>query len=282
MEAEVDRIQAHAVHALVEPEAHVVQRRGAHRRVVEIEVGLRRQEVVQVVLAASRFPLPGHAAEQRQPVVGRAAVRLRIGPDVPVGLVVAAAFAALAEPRVLARRMAEDLVDHHADAESVGLRQQAVEVVEGAEQRIDVAIVGDVVAEVGHRRLEERRDPDRVDAEVGDVVQFLDDARQVADAVTVAVHETARVDLVDHRATPPATRRHPHPRIDMALNCSSALRFPFPRIAGEGKSGGVDPAHFRCTGSESTTNPRVAATRGGATLFHTAKAHTMTRPLRPR
>jgi hypothetical protein len=63
---------------------------------------------------------------------------------------------------VFDRGVAEHLVDHHADAERMRLGQQAVEVVQGAEQRIDVAVVGDVVAEVGHRRLEERRDPDRV------------------------------------------------------------------------------------------------------------------------
>ena len=39
-------------------------------------------------------------------------------------------------------------------------RDQPVEVRERAEQRVDVAVVGDVVAEVGHRRRIDRREPD--------------------------------------------------------------------------------------------------------------------------
>ena len=63
----------------------------------------------------------------------------------------------------------QHLVDDHLEAERVGLGDQRVEIGERAEQRIDVAVVGDVVAEILHRRGEEGREPDRVDAEVGDV-----------------------------------------------------------------------------------------------------------------
>ena len=59
----------------------------------------------------------------------------------------------------------QHLVDDHLEAEPVRLGDQRVEIVERAEHRIDVAIVGDVVAEILHRRLEEGRQPDRVDAE---------------------------------------------------------------------------------------------------------------------
>src|SRR5439155_14892520 len=57
--------------------------------------------------------------------------------------------------------------------------------------------------EVGHRRGEDRREPERVDAEPVQVVEPAGDAAQVADAVAVAVLERARVDLVDDPALPP-------------------------------------------------------------------------------
>ena len=98
VEVEVDDVEPVAVDAEVEPEAHRIQHRVLHRRVVEVQVGLAGQEVVQVVLAAPRVPLPGGAAEDRQPVVRRRAVVARVGPDVPVGLRVVAARAALDEP----------------------------------------------------------------------------------------------------------------------------------------------------------------------------------------
>src|SRR5690554_1376683 len=187
-----------------------------HLGVVEVQVRLRGQEVVQVVLAAAWLPLPGHAAEDRHPVVGWGAVGAGVGPHVPVGLGVVAALSALAEPRVLGRGVAEHLVDHHPDPERVRALEQGVEVGHGAEHRVDVAVVGDVVAEVVHGRAEERRDPDRVGAQAGDVVHAFDDARQVADAIAVGIHEAARVDLVDHRAAPPGGGRHSDPRRNAA------------------------------------------------------------------
>src|SRR5262249_39049307 len=65
------------------------------------------------------------------------------------------------------------------------------------------AVVGDVVAEVGHRRWEDGRDPDGIDAQPLQVVQPLGDARQVAYAVVIGVLKPARVDLVDDAALPP-------------------------------------------------------------------------------
>ena len=85
----------------------------------------------------------------------------------------------------------------------VGVGQQAVEVVEGAEQRVDVAVVGHVVAEVGHRRPVERADPDGVDPQPRQVVEPGPDALQVADPVAVGVGEGPGVDLVEDRGRPP-------------------------------------------------------------------------------
>ena len=79
----------------------------------------------------------------------------------------------------------------------------AVEVGERAEDRIDVAVVGDVVAEVGHGRGVEGRDPDGVDAEGGEVVEAGEDAGEVADAVAVRVLKGARIDLIDDAVLPP-------------------------------------------------------------------------------
>ena len=60
-------------------------------------------------------------------------------------------------------------VDDHAQAEAVGALEHRVEVGERAEQRVDVAVVGHVVAGVGLRRAVERREPHGVDAELGQV-----------------------------------------------------------------------------------------------------------------
>jgi len=242
VEAEVDRIQAEAVHAAVQPEPHIVQGGLLHIRVMEVQVRLVDQKVVQVVLLTARLPLPGAATEQRQPVVGRGAVLARVGPDVPVGLRIAAVLAALAEPGVLDRGMAQHLVDHHLQAQAMGLGQQAVEVIQVAEQRVDVAVVGDVVAEVGHGGLEERRDPDCVHAQRGDVVQALDDARQVAYSITVGIEVAARVDLVDDGSAPPWIVRHRQPPSGHAGPARSGPKSCSGKLSG-GPAGMAQPAY---------------------------------------
>ena len=91
----------------------------------------------------------------------------------------------------------------HADVALVGLGHQAVEVRQRAVLRIDVLVVGDVVAEIDLRRGIDGREPDRVDAEFLQVVEALGDAVQVADAVAVRVLKAARIDLVDDGVLPP-------------------------------------------------------------------------------
>ena len=95
----------------------------------------------------------------------------------------------LPEPRVLVRSVVGHEIEQHLHAAAVRRREQLVEVLQRAEQRVDLAVIGDVVAEIGHRRAEDRRQPDRVDAEFHEVIEPAQDARQVADAVAVGVLE---------------------------------------------------------------------------------------------
>src|ERR687894_2930854 len=96
-----------------------------------------------------------------------------------------------------------DDVDDHPDAGRVGRGDQDVEVVQGAQLGRDVAVVVHVVAAVGQRRGIERAEPDGVDPEVGEVADAGGDSGEIADAVTVAVGEAARINLVDGRLPPP-------------------------------------------------------------------------------
>ena len=106
---------------------------------------------------------------------------------------------------MLVRGMGIHLINDHLEPETVGVRDQAIEVLQRAEHRIDATVVLDVVAKILHWRRKERRQPDAVDTETGDMIQSADDARQIADAVSIAVRKTARVDLVDDGSPPPVT-----------------------------------------------------------------------------
>ena len=81
--------------------------------------------------------------------------------------------------------------------------RNCLEVVECAVAGVDVDVVGDVVAVVAQGRGEEGQEPEARDAEILKVVEFGEQAGEVADAVGVRIHEGADVDLVDDRVLVP-------------------------------------------------------------------------------
>ncbi len=210
----VDDVHPEAVDAAVEPPAQHLVDRLAHRRVLPVEVRLLAGEQVQVVVAARLVQLPGRPGEERRPV-GRlgagqrpAAIPARGGRHQYQSRLGSSWLrAAGREPRVLVRGVVDDDVDDDLDPALVGAGHERVEVGQRAEDRVDVLVVADVVAVVVLRRGVERREPDRVDPQLGQVVEPGDHARQVPDAVAVRVGEAARVDLVDRRRTATSVRR---------------------------------------------------------------------------
>ena len=86
---DVDGVDAEAVDTPVEPEADCrVVDSAARGGGLPVQVGLLDCEEVQVVLVALWRVLPGAAAEEAGPVVGRVADRVGVfgvPPDVPVG-----------------------------------------------------------------------------------------------------------------------------------------------------------------------------------------------------
>ena len=78
-----------------------------------------------------------------------------------------------------------------------------LEILHRPEIGIDVAVVGDVVAVVAAGRGVERQQPQRGDAEILQIAEFLGQPGKVADAVIVAVGERLDVELIDDRVLVP-------------------------------------------------------------------------------
>ena len=219
----VDHVHAEPVDAAVEPPAHHRVDGLAHLRVLPVEVGLLAREQVEVVLAGRGVELPHRAGEERAPVgrlrAGRSRGHAVAGrpPPVPVALGVLARRARGGEPGVLVGRVVDDQVQDQPHPALVDGGEQPVEVRERAERRVDVLVVGDVVAGVVLRRRVDRREPDDVDAQRRQVIEPRLDPAQVADPVAVGVGEAARVDLVDDGGLPPG-----HPRSIQAAGAKRA------------------------------------------------------------
>ena len=107
---------------------------------------------------------------------------------------------------MLVGRVVDDEVHHDLQTAPVRLGEQLVHVLQRAEQRVDVLVVGDVVAVVVLRGPVDRGQPQHVHAKISQIIETAGDALQVADAVAVRVLEGTRVDLVDHRVGPPRVR----------------------------------------------------------------------------
>ena len=99
------------------------------------------------------------------------------------------------------------MVDHQihddAHAQLVGALDQRVEGCEIAEQRVDVAIVGNVVPVVSLRRAIDGGDPHDIDTQVGQVIEALVNSRQISDPVAVRILEGTRIHLVEDCVHPP-------------------------------------------------------------------------------
>ena len=203
-------VDPEAVDPAVAPEPEDVVELRPHVGVLPVQVGLGHVEDVQVPLARRAVglghALPAPTAEHRRPVVGGllAAGTPAVTEDVAVALGAARTGGQRGlEPGVLAARVVRHEVDEHLEAQAVRGGDHRVGVGEGAEPRVDVAVVGHVVARVVHRGDVERAQPHRIHTEVAQVREAGGDAREVADPVAVGVGPRARVDLVDHGVAPP-------------------------------------------------------------------------------
>ena len=268
------------VQAEVEPEPQHVGHVGADAGMVPVQVRLGRGEQVEVPLArrAVRLghPGPGRATEGTDPVVRRLlAVLAPAVAEVVAGPFVAARRGGQGgpEPGVLVRGVVGDEVDDHLQAQGVRVVDQPAGVLQGAEQRLDVGVVGDVVAAVLHRRRVPRGEPEAVHAQVAQVGQPGAYAGQVADPVAVAVGEAAQVDLVHHRIAPPGSSRLGHAGTIAARSgdgfdphpprCDQRGRHPPPAGGGEPAGDGRRHQRFQLARQVSGQQVGVALDVGG-------------------
>src|SRR5215472_8140438 len=175
-----------------------------------------RIEAVPVVGLGDRVPGPvrGFRVDKNYPGVGVGLVAVRphvIAPRRGARLCRAGTL----KPQMLVRGVVDDQVDDDAYVALVRAGNDAAKIRQRAVVGVDAAIIGNVVAVVAPWRRVERQQPDRVDAEAGDVIELLQQAGKIADPVVVRVEKRFDVKLIDDRVLVP--ERFAHHR-EMALS----------------------------------------------------------------
>ena len=108
-----------------------------------------------------------------------------LGPDVIVGVFVFLLFLRLHEPRMVDGGVTDDVVEDDVHAPLVCLFKQLACIVVGAIARRYLVIIADVVARIQEWRIEEGIEPDGIDTETLHIIEFADDALQIAYAVAI-------------------------------------------------------------------------------------------------
>src|SRR5437016_5611463 len=130
--------------------------------------------------------------------------------------------------------MIRDIVQEDLELTPMGLGHELIKVFQGTEEGIDIRVVRDIVAKVSHGGRKDRRQPERIDPQPLEVIESPANASQITDAITITVHEGARIDMIDHAALPPqwCTVHSPSPQRPRTVTYSRTRT----RVAGHART----------------------------------------------
>ena len=109
----------------------------------------------------------------------------------------------LDKPRVLVRGVAGHKIQADLQSFGMSLVNEPYQIRVRAETRVYLIVVGDVIAAVLELAAEHRADPDCVESQILDIIQFRADSLQITIAVAIAVLERGRVDVIDSSRVKP-------------------------------------------------------------------------------
>ncbi len=191
-------VQAQAIDAEFEPKPHDLDDRFHHRRIVVVQIRLVGEKAVPVVLLRHRVPAPvgGLGVGENDP--GFRKFLVVVVPDVERPFAGTGRRAARGlKPGVLFGGMVDHQFGDDLEAPRVRLAHKSLKIAQRAVIGVDVLIVADVVAVIAQRRGVKRHQPQRVHAQLLQVVQPPDQPPKIAHAVLAAVAEGFDVQLVD-------------------------------------------------------------------------------------
>src|SRR6266581_7694886 len=95
------------------------------------------------------------------------------------------------------RGVVDDQLGDDAQTPAMSLGYEMLEVLACPVLRVDIVVVSDVIPVILPRRRVEGQQPDRIDAEILDVIQLPGKACKIPYAIVIAVEERADVDFIN-------------------------------------------------------------------------------------
>ena len=111
--------------------------------------------------------------------------------------------AGLPEPEMFRTAVIYDQIQDHIHAPLPRLPQEFLHLRICPENRINLVIVADIIPLVDKRRLITGAYPQNIHPQILQVIQLFDDSAQISDPVSIGIHKTLGVDLIDDLVVPP-------------------------------------------------------------------------------
>src|SRR6266496_1958003 len=197
------RIQPKTIDSHFQPEFHDAPHLVAHLRIVIIQIGLVAKKTMPVILLRNRIPGPIGELSIEKNDPRSLVLAVGVAPHIPVAFEVVPRTTRFLKPRVLVGSMVQNHFDDDANIPLVSSGKKGLKIIQRTVGRIYRPVIGNVVSVISQRRGEKRHQPDRIDAQILQVVELLRQATEISVAVAAAVVKSPNVDLIDDRGLVP-------------------------------------------------------------------------------
>ena len=145
---------------------------------------------------------PDRAPEIGTPVRGQLVLPgihdIEIFPVLSLGIA-----ASLPEPEMLRTAVIYDQIQDHIHAPLPRLPEEFLHLGICPEDRIDLVIIADIIALVDKRRLITGANPQNIHPQILQIIQLFYDSAQISDPVSIGIHKTLGIDLINNLVVPP-------------------------------------------------------------------------------
>ena len=200
----VDNVQTETNNTLLYPETDTLIQFFAHCRIFPVQVRLFHRKLMEIPLLQLRHISPGTTAKGCPHSIGRR-IGFSVSPDEIIMIGIVFSLQCLFEPDMLLGTVVQHQVHNDTDASLLAFRNQFLHIFHGTEHGINGAVIRNIISVVYLRRRTDRTQPDSIDSQFLQVIQTIDDAADITNAITVGILEALRIQFVENCLFPPTT-----------------------------------------------------------------------------